>query len=104
LLTGSHKTLLFTTVRGLLPGTPQQRKDLFKQMLLQYFTERLAINIESGYFNQRFDSSLSEEPGDVYDSKYILFGTDFLSSKQMMVKFTRHSPTITRINGSHCLL
>jgi hypothetical protein len=75
-----------------------------REIVLDYFLEKANINISFGYFCPRIDSGLCAEPGKVYESRFLLFGVDLLTTKKIMNRFTRYSPTLKWVDASHCIL
>lgn len=73
-------------------------------MIIHFFMEKIGINVERGHYFERMEANPNLDKGNIYESKYLMYGIDLLSNQKLFGRFAKHSPKITRINGSHCLL
>lgn len=94
---------LIAIKKHLFKGTPSEKTKMLQQWLWEYFKNKSKIDISDGYLCPRIDLP-DGNPGDYNPLKYILFGVDFLTTKQIINRYYKFNPTINWIDSSHIFL
>ncbi len=94
---------LIAIKKYLLPGTREEKIKTLQDWLQEFFLEKSQINLEEDYLSARIDIGLLSEPTIINPTKLIVFGVDFLSTSQIINKYTKFNPQLAWIDSSHCL-
>lgn len=103
-LTGNRFNVILAIAKHYLPCSPQEKEAKMKEIVLEFFLEKANINISFGYFCPRIDAGLVADAGRVHESRFLLFGVDLLTTKKIMNRFARYTPTLKWVDASHCML